>query len=270
MCVTIDKAELSRTKIAWWVSPDGKTNLAYQNNPKSKSGPNAMLLHFPHHGLLQQGTNVIDTSQSPRILINMEAACQGPQAKSLDLSVSRSSAPVFSIFESGIYTMVAARSTMDLLSALEDPRIPQNKRVTIDQALCEYYANAFDSNNWAILMCLFDNKDAKKSSEPIWVRYNSTLPKGVAHLPGLDAHTGKAPKAGKVDVDAFVMFGNNAGMGNPVYYSHSLERVPANLPTHVFGMKYSGKEDNGDYILQPEDLLVGNTFGIQRLMPGQY
>ena len=185
MCITALKANLVNTYIGVWdinhPTFGYRHVLAYQNTPKNLAAtPNCMLLHIPTKQPLRP-SDLLDTSKDPFFLEQMAQSALPP-----NLSAVRgveSTAPNF-VLEMGIYH-IALLNQVDYNSWLEvQSSIPARKQPIIQEGFLEFYAKHFPS--FALMICCFDNRDAKKAS-PIMVHYTPQFP-NVFHFPTIDSH----------------------------------------------------------------------------------
>ena len=192
MCITALDAELSNTYVGVWDIDHPELGyrhvLAYQNTPKNLvNTPNCMLLHVPTKHPLTP-SSILDTSNDPRFLEQMAESVLAPvttAARGADFSASNF------ITEMGIYH-IAILNDVSFDAWLEVKRtIPKHKQPTIKEEFIRFYAEQFPS--YALLICCFHNRDAKKAS-PIVLHYSPQFP-DTFHFPTLDSH-GKVPQIG--------------------------------------------------------------------------
>ncbi|MFD0856705.1 hypothetical protein ACFQ07_31020 [Actinomadura adrarensis] len=257
--------------------------LGYQNTAQNlATGPNAMLLHLPARGMTQ--ANFIDTSECPRILRDMVDALQpvsrgvaGAQA----FAAAPSGPPPVQIFDHDIYTVVLATDPTLIPDALE--QVPPQKRIAVNRPLFDFYAAMYPG--YAVALCCFDNSEAKQAN-PLLMWYTPQDENRFA-LPAVDCHTGGVPDL-RADVltDHWVVFGTDEAApdwGVPVHYTKGRSRAlgaflpkrlsrtqsPAEafLPERVIGMRFTGWQPNGDFVIPYENVLAADLRALQRVSP---
>lgn len=272
MCVFMHEAEADRTigyfGVKWWRNRTLKHVLGYQMRVQNLhlSGPNAMILHIPSDGVLNQ-SNFLDTRSCKSILNDMAAAIRpltrGGIAKGLSFD-----GPVVNVFQHDIYDVVSTNNAALIPQVLRSGLISPNRIPDLNPVLFDWYAREMPQYNFAILC--FDNRDAQIAS-PLLVQYDPLWPE-VMRFPGLDWHKGGMPDfRGSVEVDHTILL-NVDGMrgGHRVNYS---DRIPSDvmeyLPETVIGRTYSGRMANGDFVYNSRYVEAGKMDGeaFSRSMP---
>lgn len=234
------------------------TVLGYQNTAQNlwTRGANAMVLHFPA-GERMTPSNVIDTSRFDKIMTDMVEALtpRSRGMRSLGAATRGASmAPVFS-FAHGIYHVVLSEDARAVGDALKT--VPEDKRPDMTPDIFDWYAAMYPG--YSLALCCFNNADAQQATPLLWWYENRQDQAWVA--PAVDAHDGLPPNlSARVDVDHWLILGSNRyGEGGriddlllPVYYQQKHE-IPAHvrglLPTGIAGQRFSGYEQNGDFLL---------------------
>lgn len=274
MCCSVSPAVFTDTRLyAAEAMRDGNIVhvLGYQNQARNHhDGPNAMILPFPAKpGTMSKG-NVVETTDFPKILEDMERAITPPPEpeimRGFDRRFGSLSMPPVQIFESGIYTIVLAQNALDIPGALDD--VPEEKRPALNSALFEAYARWYP--DWPIALCCFNNRDSQLATPMLWW-YEPTNAEHL-FLPALDAHDGNAP-----DLDATVRV-NHAVMvsatvmlrGETVHYT---DKIPDDvhqllLPIKVLGRQFDMPMENGDFIVSLSKLRAGTFIAERKRPPG--
>lgn len=256
MCLSAQKASFTRTRTAIHESSHPQSGraihvLGYQNTAQNLNarGPNAMILHLPSAGAMDEG-NFVDTSAAPRYMQDIARSVLpvpvgsgergGPQR-------SFGSQAKAAVFDYGkIYTVVLADDASQIAEALT--RVPENRRPEIGDEIIAFYGKSYPG--WKLAICCFDNAEAKES-EPITVWYEPLFPELLV-IPGIDAHDGRAPKLGQdVRVDHELFFGHSS-LGRDqtkVRYREWPEHLRPFLPEKAAGRRLSGNMTNGDFVL---------------------
>ena len=259
MCCTLERAVLSKTILYVGEAKTEKHGvvhvLGYQNRVQNLSaGPNAMILPFPAIERMTK-ENVIDTSACKNILKNMESAISPPVARGgLSLLGSRSLKSV-QIFEHDIYTVVLAKSALDIYDALSE--VPKLKRPPLNKKIFNAYDKWYREQNrpWQIMLCCFNNKDASVASPLLW--WYKPMHPGTLFAPALDSHTGEVPNLNEpVPVDhTLVVSSQNLKNGSMVYFTDRIdEKVYPYLPNKVLGSQLDTFMRNGDFLWNIDEI----------------
>lgn len=265
MCMSINEAVFSQTRIVTWRTASGFTGLLYQNEAQNTvSGPNAMIFCIPlrptkeNLELLEQLT--FNTEAFPEIAANIVETEPPFPAKGRSMGgplcfVARDDEPESRMFESGPYTVViadlrAVNSALEKVSPAKRPFLPENYAQGIAET---------GRGEWTAVICCFDGNELKKAP-PIMFYYAQDLLTNYRIFPALDAHHGGPP-----DLSAFVMTDHalatdidhlpdeiKSKIGGKVEYAN-LEQMPpfvqANLPEYVVTTTSATELPNGDWIL---------------------
>ncbi|WP_144126333.1 hypothetical protein [Catellatospora sichuanensis] len=205
MCVSADHADFRGTTVyagRRHHPVHGRIEVfGYQNTAVNlASGPNAMLLHLPATGVTPD--NFIDVGRHSDVLTRMVDAVGGGAAAADGMDWMEFPAPQAHVFDHDVYTVVLAEDPMAVYAALE--RVPPHRRPQVSPELFEFYATAFPAH--AIVLCCFDNRDARRA-KPLLLWYEPSDPDRIV-VPAVDCHTGGVPQLGSpVERDHMVIFG---------------------------------------------------------------
>lgn len=258
MCITISKAELTKTKVYAGISNIDKKEvhvLCYSNEVRSKV-PNAMILPIPTKELGKE--NFIDTRQFSEFLNDIARQSfiitDGDRDFGDNLLSDRRSRGI-NVFESGSYTCIVADQASDISSVLSS--LPENKRPEIKQELLDFFSENYPSDKWKFLCCCWEGN---LSPEPIMIYYVPSEP-SLVYLPMLDSHDGTKPKESIVKTDHTIMFGFHSfdeekQKNNNINLSHfNLPKVVKTLlPTKSIGKNMPRVKNNGDLFILSEEL----------------
>lgn len=254
MCVSLAPAHFLGTVLCLAESMrNGRyvNTLVYRNRAKnltSDGRPNAMLLHFPSAGMGPE--NIVDTSTFPKFVDDLVDAVKPP--KNLDRALLSFSMTRFSephVFDHGIYTVVLAGNASDIPQALG--RVREDRRPDVNQAVFDWYAQRFPGYSFAL--CCFNTRDEVKADPMMWWYEPNDLRRVM--LPGIDAHTGKAPNLREdVAIDHWLILGSQERRDPrmvPVNYAKAGPIPPMArnlLPNYVVGKLVRGYDKNGDFV----------------------
>lgn len=192
MCITALDAYLADTYVGVWDIDHPTLGyrhvLAYQNTPTNLANtPNCMLLHIPTQNPLVPSC-LLDTANDSGFLEQMaESILPPPPNAARGIGLSK---PNY-VVEMGIYHIALINQLSPSAWQEAKRQIPVHKQPTIGEEFIQFYAEQFPS--YALVICCFDNRDAKKAS-PIMLHYVPQFP-NTFHFPTLDSH-GKVPKIG--------------------------------------------------------------------------
>lgn len=245
MCCTIELSHVTNTIVSCIEARHHATGalvhvLGYQNKATSNM-PNAMLIPFPTR-VAMGPANVVDTRKCPTILMDYKDAISPPMPMCFGDDSSRG----VSVFDAGSYTIVLAANAGEIPAALM--QVPSNKRPAINQALFDRYAELYPANDWQIALCCWDGAI---DAEPMMWWYEPNDPTRL-FLPGLDAHDGKPPSSGPVDVDHVLVVGSNirkVPTAQPIYFGSSISSdVSPFIASRVNGAEFTNMQlPNGDW-----------------------
>ncbi|GAA1183906.1 hypothetical protein F4556_007540 [Kitasatospora gansuensis] len=271
MCVSTNRAEFSGTTLYTGRRRHPQHGvihvLGYQNTAVNLSaGANAMLLHLPGRSMSPE--NFLSAGGCTDILSRMVDAVR-PPGQLHERTRSASTPRSVQVFDHDIYTVLLAEDATQIPAALA--QVPARKRPGIDPELLRFYADHYPEHT--IVLCCFDNAEAKKAS-PLLLWYRPLDP-DVLTAPALDCHTGGVPATDTpVVADHWVVFGSDeapAGWGTPVNYPAGMPgQLYDFLPDTVVGRHFGSEPlPNGDFALTHEDLLTGSLDRIHRLQPAR-
>jgi hypothetical protein len=251
MCITTDKAELTKTKVYAGIATldDQEVHvLCYANQVKS-SKPNAMILPIPTQKIEQN--NFIDTREFSGFLnsialqsIRSDRRSRGFKSDSITLSYKS-----VQVFDSGSYTCIVADQASDISSVFQS--LPEKKRPTIKQELLNFFSEKYPSDKWKFLCCCWEGNIIP---EPIMLYYVPSE-SDVVYLPMLDSHDGTPPKDSIVKTDHTVMFGYHGDKDNiDISYMDLSAKVKSLIPTTSIGKNMPRVKNNGDLYVLSDDL----------------
>lgn len=252
MCCSVQESEMSDTQIyVGQAEKDGKTIhvLAYQNSAVTNK-PNAMVIPFPTSVKMGQ-ENVINTTAFKGFLKNISDASKIVY-RSADKGFSTlnySADSLAEVFDVGSYTVILAENVFQIPEALT--RVDEKKRPSVTSDFLIGFGKLYPDQ--PIAVCCWDGSI---ESEPLLWWYEPTDTKTL-FIPTMDAHNGKAPVVGtSVYVDHIISVGAvGPTKANKVYYENNIpEEAKTLLPTHVHGLKMSGRYYNNDSFVKTADL----------------
>lgn len=259
MCVCVAPGKLSDTIVlASEVQVNGEVRhvMGYQNRPRTRRGPNAMILPVPALPQTLAPEALVLTEDFPHILEDMREAIFPVPAADPVTAIPMQAVPDVVVFEHGIYTVVLAQHAHAIPDAY--PLVPQDKRPPLKMAIFDAYAEWYPE--WPVLVCCFDNRQAAKAS-PILLSYRPRFPQTL-FAPGLDSHTGRVPnRKARVSVDhTIVLAAEDMQNGLEVRYR---DDIPAGvrplLPQRVIGFRSWARLPNGDWCVPLDTVRAGWT-----------
>lgn len=187
MCITVNTAKLSKTKII--SIPVGNQNhfIAYSNNVKNLSGePNAMILPIPGKTKKEWFYNTSDYKDFMDEIISksdLKEDYYGIRSRGV-LSKSKS----LEFFELGNYKVVLAENFKKLIAFIN--QLPEKNRPKIKKELSDFFQKEYASCSF--VLCMFDS-DKTIDAQPIAFEYTPN-DFNVLFFPTMDSHDGGAPK----------------------------------------------------------------------------
>ena len=261
MCVTLGPGDLFGTSICAGVLPTGMHFFFYENTALTfGKGPNMMIIAVPTKRLV--GEDLINCEKMPNILGDMRRAVQPPLTRS-SKSFSLGSFEVVSV---GIYTVVIAQSVAAVPAAMQS--LPPALRPEINNDVLDSYNKMYPG--WPLTLWIWEGNEAQQS-QPIGVTYKPLKPHQL-YFPGTDAHDGRPPKEGFVEVDHW-LFASHPAMkgGNTVEYTESFTpRLEEILPKRVLGKYFNKMMYNGDFWLSVPSLKEGRWDLYREAPPGGF
>lgn len=250
MCITVNRASLSKTKILSLPLENGNHFIAYSNSVKNLSGkPNAMILPIPGE---TNPSLFHDTTKYKNFMEDIIEKCgldkyYGILSKSLSRSLS------FDQFELGMYTVGLASKfdgVRDFLNSL-----PEEKRPEVSDSLKNFFQEKYAG--WSFAICVFDS-DKTIDAQPMAFEYKPFVSE-LIFFPTMDGHDGEAP-----DMDALVkmdhtfIYEHTGLMEEDKYifkHIHLKDEVPEFLQNRKFrSVSYNSKHINGDTFLSVEQM----------------
>lgn len=200
MCVTVNKALLSNTKILSMPLDNGNHFLAYSNRVKNISGkPNAMILPIPGMTKKEWFHNTSDYKSFLDDIVDradVEENWQGIRmrgAKSLKYALEQ--------FDLGMYT-IGLTDSFDGVEAYI-ASLPEERLPVISDELRAFFRE--ECAGWSFAVCCFD-ADKTVDAQPIALEY-APFDADQLFFPTVDAHDGKAPNvSARVGVDHTFIF----------------------------------------------------------------
>ena len=255
MCITVNHAELSGTKILSIRLENGNHFMSYSNKAKNKSGkPNAMILPIPgetnpslFHNTEEykdyMGEIVMKSGLSENY---MGILSRGFRFKEMDYLS-------FDEFQLGMYTVGLAEDFGGVRDFLDS--LPEDKRPEISEELKNFFQEKYEG--WSFAVCVFDS-DKSIDAQPIAFEYKP-FGYNLVYFPTMDGHDGKAPRLGSmVKVDHTSNYEHTGNMTRE-YIQQFVELTQNKVPDFLNKRKYrhivsSGYGLNGDTFLDMDKL----------------
>ena len=225
MCITINTAKLSKTKILSIPVGNGNHFIAYSNSVQNLSGKqNAMILPIP--GKTKQEW-FYDTTKYKKFLDDIISEADyvegylGIRSRGMKLSKS------LSVFNVGMYTVGLADSFDGVLNFIKE-------RASITDSLSKFFTKEYEG--WSFAVCLFDS-DKRIDAQPIAFEYKPFV-KRFIYFPTMDAHTGNAPNVNEdVEVDHTFIY-EHIGKSDQTLYKEFVELKNTDVPEFLKKRKY--------------------------------
>lgn len=255
MCITIDKAELSKTKILSIPVGNGNHFIAYSNSVRNTSGKaNAMILAIP--GKTKQAW-FYDTTKYKTflddIINNSDYKKNYLGMVSRSKSLSKGFLGDIDEFKVGIYNVGLSDSFDAVLQFINKNVV---NKPNIQSSLSEFFKTHY--RGWSFAACLFDTNKTI-DAQPIAFEYTPFEADSI-YFPTMDAHTGSAPSfEGVVDVDHTFIY-EHTGKPEVKLYREFVELNNEGLPVFLNKRKYrhiiisSAKEMNGDTFMNTAEI----------------
>jgi len=253
MCITINHAALSKTKILSLPIPNGNHFIAYSNSVKNLSGkPNAMILAIPGK---TQPSWFHNTEKYKDFLTEItEKATMNNWLGILSKGMRSAKSLSFEQFELGMYTIGLADSfegAEEFINSLSD-----NKKPEVSEELKNFFKTEY--TGWSFAVCCFDSTKAI-DAQPIAFEY-TPFNEDFLYFPSLDAHDGGAPNLREqVRTDHTIIFEHTGRMDkNKTYYMESV-KLDASVPEFLQERKYriahmNGYAKNGDTFIKISEM----------------
>lgn len=250
MCITVNYAALSSTKILSIPLENGNHFISYSNMVKNLSGkPNAMILPIP--GETDQSL-FHDTTLYKDFMTEITKKCKldedyiGIRYRSFQSKGILS----FDKFELGMYTIGLAKNfqgARDFLASL-----PEGKQPEISEGLKNFFEEKYAG--WSFAVCVFDSEKVI-DSQPIAFEYKP-FEKNLIYFPTMDGHDGKAPAIDStILADHTFIYEHTGEMTDK--YEQQFVTLDAPVPSFLQHRKFraihvSGRRKNGDTFLDAE------------------
>jgi hypothetical protein len=248
MCITVNHASLSKTKILSLPLSNENHFIAYSNSVKNLSGePNAMILAIPGKTKPEWFHNTEEYKDFLKEITDNA----GLDSWLGTLFLSRGMKG-FDRFELGMYTIGLADSFEGAEEFINS--LPENKRPKISEKLSEFFG--LEYSGWSFAVCCFDSNKTI-DAQPIAFEY-TPFNSDFLYFPSLDAHDGDAPDLNaSVLTDHTIIF-EHTGKREKEYIMESL-KLNAPVPDFLQNRKYRfvhmrGMAKNGDTFIKISEM----------------
>jgi len=248
MCITVNTAKLSKTKII--SMPVGNDNhfISYSNNVKNLSGePNAMILPIPgkskrewffdtteYNGFLDE---IISKSSLEKDYYGIRSRSALSKSKSLDF------------FELGNYKVVLADSWSKLISFIK--QLPLNMQPKIKDDLSNFFQKEYASCSF--VLCLFDSNKIIES-QPIAFEYTPN-DFNVLFFPTMDSHDGNPPKKHELIETDHTFIYEHTGAQNENMFQKTV-KLNSKVPLFLKERKYRFFESKSKNVKNADTLIL--------------
>lgn len=251
MCITINTASLSKTKILSIPVGNGNHFIAYSNSVKNLSGKlNAMILAIP--GETKQEW-FYDTTKYKNFLDDIIKQSDYVEDYLGIRSRGLSKGLTLSYFQVGMYSVFLSNSLEEIISSINSQK---QDKLEIKEELLNFFSNHYKGWNFAV--CMFDTNKTI-DAQPIAFEYTPFVDDSI-YFPTMDAHTGNAPDLnGLVDVDHTFIY-EHTGKSEERLYKEFVELKNENIPSFLNKRRYryieakSGGVINGDTFASNENI----------------
>lgn len=255
MCITINHAKLSKTKILSLALENGNHFISYSNSVKNLSGkPNAMILPIPgrtypelFHNTESYKDFMDEIIEKCDLIENyMGIQSKGMRSRGIDTELS------FESFQLGMYSVGLSKNFQGIREFLN--QLSEEKRPVISESLKEFFEEKYAG--WSFAVCVFDS-DQAIDTQPIAFEYEP-FNYGFLYYPTMDGHDGSAPDLNAmVDVDHTFIYEHIGKMTEKYYKTHVT--LDAKVPYFLQDRKYrkvfsKGKARNGDTFVKHFDM----------------
>lgn len=260
MCCTAQPAVLTNTTIyaAEAMHPtEGLVHVVGYQNKAHSIGPNAMMLPIPAVPGTVTPANLVNAASFKDILNEYSEAVERlkPRFRGFSKGLLNGGnddllgSAGFTVFESGSYTVVLAKSSKFLAEGVKG--VPDSKRPNISEAFADILETIYPETPIA-LCCFQGNLD---NPEPLFWWYKPKNPEELT-APALDAHDGGTPRLNtKVRRDHTLAFASSESDRQEDY--HLARYISGYVPQEhqwMFSAKVCGRQithqtDNGDFLL---------------------
>lgn len=254
MCITVNPASLTKTKILSLALDSGNHFIAYSNKVKNLSGkPNAMILPIP--GETKQEF-FYDTTKYKGFMDEIVQKCDfvkdylGMQSRSKGIrSLDQLSHDSFVI---GMYKVGLAKNFEGIQDFINS--LAENERPEISTELQEFFKEKYAG--WSFAICVFDT-DKTIDAQPIAFKY-APFDDKFLYFPTMDGHDGKAPSIDSmVDVDHTFIYEHTGSMDGIGTLHKKFVTISSEVPAFLQDRKYRmislrDRQKNGDTLLSVE------------------
>jgi len=233
MCITVNHAALSKTKILSLPLENGNHFIAYSNSVKNTSGkPNAMILPVPGETTHEMFHNTENYKDFLDEIIKKAALNKWEGWKSRGFKSKVILSADFENFQLGMYNIGLTKDFNDVQTFIQSQ--PEEKRPEVSESLQNFFKEKYAG--WSFVVCLFDNNKTI-DAQPIAFEYKPFGGNRLIYFPTMDAHDGQAPEVGgMVDVDHTFIYEHTGPMTRK-YYMESV-KLDAAVPDFIQNRKF--------------------------------
>lgn len=252
MCITVNHAALSNTKILSIPLDNGNHFISYSNKVKNLSGkPNAMILPIPgetDQSLFHDTTKYKNFMEDIIKVCKLDEDYMGIRYRSKSKGILS-----FDQFELGMYTVGLAKDFGGVRDFLDS--LPENKRPVVSEELKKFFEEKY--KGWSFAVCCFDS-DKTIDSQPIAFEYKP-FNSGLIYYPTMDGHDGGAPNEDEsVKVDHTFIYEHTGHMEKGKFIKEFIS-LGEEVPKFLQDKKYRshplrGHQKNGDTFISVEKL----------------
>ena len=245
MCITVNHAKLSGTKILSLPLENGNHFISYSNKAKNLSGkPNAMILPIPgetNPSLFHDTTKYKDFMEEITEKCELHGDYMGIRSRGMKGGDFLS----FDKFELGMYTVGLAKDFQGARDFLDS--LPDEKRPEISEELKKFFEEKYAG--WYFAICCFSS-DKAIDAQPIAFEYRP-FGENLLYFPTMDGHNGKAPIIDSVVKTDHTLIYEHTGKMNDIDYAQKFVTLDAAVPEFLQNRKYRAVftrsvEKNGD------------------------
>jgi hypothetical protein len=252
MCITVNRAELSKTKILSLPLESGNHFIAYSNMVQNGSGkPNAMILSIP--GVTKPEWFHNTEAYNDFLDEITEKATWNNWVPTRTLGRSAKGMLSFEEFDLGMYTIGLAASFEGAEEFIAS--LPEGKRPEVSDELRKFFRE--HNRGWSFAVCCFSSEKTI-DAQPIAFEYTPFNP-DLLYFPTLDAHNGKAPNLKKtVEADHTFIYEHTGKFDRVLYKMNHIEisDVPSFLNRRRYRLKVrNGSVQNGDTYIRISDMV---------------
>lgn len=246
MCITVNHANLSKTKILSLPLENGNHFLAYSNKVKNESGkPNAMILPIPgetNPSLFHNTESYKDFMSEITKKCRLEEDYLGIHSRGF-----RSKSKSFESFELGQYTIGLSKDFVGVREFLDE--LPKEKRPEISEELKQFFEEKYAG--WSFAICVFDSENTI-DAQPIAFEYKP-FSNELIYFPTMDGHDGKAPNVGGlVKTDHTFIYEHTGEMTGT--YEKKFVTLDAPVPEFLQNRKFRAVYSN-DFIINGDSFI---------------